>query len=184
MAGKNVTEALVTYVTEPRLLRRGGRGISYVSLSIIAWHEAAKTWRKQHPGGPESQRHPSPLPNGFPERNCSARSEGPSRFGEFPVHESRWPWPRGLVAGSPDRCSRGRERIPDSVLEGEKLWERERPSIGRAWALASAAGAGVDHDGAAGREPRRERVAQGCGCRLCQCGRVSTKGRMSPMWLR
>ena len=126
MAGKNVTEALVTYVTEPRLLRRGGRGISYVSLSIIAWHEAAKTWRKQHPGGPESQRHPSPLPNGFPERNCSARSEGPSRFGEFPVHESRWPWPRGLVAGSPDRCSRGRERIPNSILDGEKLWKGER----------------------------------------------------------
>jgi hypothetical protein len=31
-----------------------------------------------------------------------------------------------LVAGSPDRCSRGSERIPNSILDGEKLWKGGR----------------------------------------------------------
>jgi hypothetical protein len=40
---------------------------------------------------------------------------------------SRMPeWGSRLVAGSPDRCSRGRERIPSSILDGEKLWKGER----------------------------------------------------------
>ena len=32
----------------------------------------------------------------------------------------------GLVAGSPDWCCRGRERIPNSILDGEKLCKEER----------------------------------------------------------
>ena len=35
----------------------------------------------------------------------------------------------GLVAGSPDRRSRGRERIPSSILEGEKLWKGETGAV-------------------------------------------------------
>jgi hypothetical protein len=31
-----------------------------------------------------------------------------------------------LVAGSPDRCSRGRECIPSSIIDGEKLWKGDR----------------------------------------------------------
>ena len=38
-------------------------------------------------------------------------------------------WARGSVAGSPDRRSRGRERIPYSILEDEKLWKGERETV-------------------------------------------------------
>jgi hypothetical protein len=30
-----------------------------------------------------------------------------------------------LVAGSPDRCSRSRKHIHNSILDGEKLWKGE-----------------------------------------------------------
>ena len=57
---------------------------------------------------------------GTPKRGEAA---GPNAQGR--AVRSRMPeW--GLVARSPDRCSRGRERIPNSILDGEKLWKGER----------------------------------------------------------
>jgi hypothetical protein len=57
-------------------------------------------------------------------RGAAARGEAAGPKAQGRAVSSRMPeW--GLVAGSPDRCSRGRERIPNSILDGEKLWKGE-----------------------------------------------------------
>jgi hypothetical protein len=62
-------------------------------------------------------------------RGTAARSEAAGPKAQGRAASSRMPeW--GFVdsegLGSPDRCSRGRERIPCSILDSEKLWKGER----------------------------------------------------------
>jgi hypothetical protein len=68
-----------------------------------------------HPAGVKLKR-------GALSRSRQSRWPGPKAQGR--AVSSRMPeWGSRLVARSPDRCSRGRERIPNFILDGENLWK-------------------------------------------------------------
>ena len=70
-------------------------------------------------------RHWTRKSGGTLKRGAAARGEAAGPKAQGRAVSSRMPeW--GLVAGLLDRCSRGRERIPNSILDGEKLWKGER----------------------------------------------------------